>query len=526
MPEITTFQYKKDSLEAILSYHYGKNWPIVYILNGQSEAYIGETTSAYKRAQQHVKNKARTNLNSMLIIADDEFNKSATLDIESMLIKYFAGDGKYLLQNANTGISNSDYYDRERYKAKFEVIWQELKVKGIVEHELNVIENSDLFKYSPYKALTDDQMSLTQEIAEKIKASQQISYLINGEPGTGKTIVATYLSKLIISSKWGKNLKIGLVVPMTSLRRTLKKVFKYVKGLSSSMILGPNEVVGKRYDVLLVDEAHRLQRRKNLTSYVPFDNANRYYNLGNDGTQLDWIMRASKSQILFYDPKQSIKPSDVRPENFNKYPFVSRKLFSQMRVLGGDDYIEYIHSILDGTVNNLNIFSNYEFRYFDRIADMLNALRSKNEQHELCRLLAGYAWKWQTNKDKTADYDIEIENTKLKWNSVNQDWVNSRDALNEVGCIHTIQGYDLNYAGVILGPEISYDFLKKKIVVDNSKYFDFNGRRALTDQLELEIYIKNIYKTLLTRGIKGTFVYACDEHMRKYLKQFIVNSNE
>lgn len=109
----------------------------------------------------------------------------------------------------------------------------------------------------------------------------------------------------------------------------------------------------------------------------------------------------------------------------------------------------------------------------------------------------------------------------MRWNSVTEDWVNSPNAVNEVGCIHTIQGYDLNYAGVIIGPEISYDESKREIVIDRDKYLDFNGRRAISDPRELEIYIKNIYKTLLTRGIYGTYVYVVDENLRRYLKRFI-----
>ncbi|MCC7304217.1 DUF2075 domain-containing protein [bacterium] len=333
--------------------------------------------------------------------------------------------------------------------------------------------------------------------------------------------MATYLMKAIISKSWGKHLKIGLVIPMTSLRQTMKKVFKQVKELSPNMILGPNDVVKDSYDILLVDEAHRLQRRVNLTNFVPFDKANKDLGLGKDGTQLDWIMKSAKSQILFYDAKQSIRPADIREDNFTRYQFNKRTLHSQMRVQGGQDYIEFIHALLNSTATEKKAFTSYDLRLFDHFSDFLNAVKDRDKSYGLARVVAGYAWEWESNKKNGIDYDIEIDGIRLRWNSVTQDWVNSANAVNEVGCIHTIQGYDLNYAGVILGPEISYDFEKKKIVIDKDKYVDFNGKRAITDPRELELYITNIYKTLLTRGIKGTYVYVVDKKLREYLGKFL-----
>jgi hypothetical protein len=146
---------------------------------------------------------------------------------------------------------------------------------------------------------------------------------------------------------------------------------------------------------------------------------------------------------------------------------------------------------------------------------MVNDIKQKNEKMDLCRIVSGYAWPWISKKNPNK-YDIEVGNVKLKWNSVNNNWVYSKNAINEVGCIHTVQGYDLNYAGVIIGPEISYDFEKKKFKVYPEKYMDINGKRGVNDIEELERYIINIYKTLLTRGIYGTYVYIVDKNLRKY----------
>ena len=166
---ITTFQFKKDQFEKIKGYHFGLNWPVVYLIKNDKELYVGETTSLYNRSNQHYDNPERRKLDKMYVITDEEYNKSAALDIESSLIQYIAADGKFLLQNGNHGLQNHNYFDREKYQAKFETIWKELQSISLVKNELVQIKNSDLFKYSPYKALTDEQFIIANQILYDIK---------------------------------------------------------------------------------------------------------------------------------------------------------------------------------------------------------------------------------------------------------------------------------------------------------------------------------------------------------------------
>jgi DUF2075 family protein len=520
---IQTFEYKHQYFEQIRKYKYGINWPVVYILRNKNEAYIGESTRVYYRSLEHYKNDTRRKLTSIDIITDKDFNKSATLELESLLIEHMSADGKFKLQNGNGGLSNHNYYQNDIYKQKFNYIWEELKHKGIVLHGLFDIRNSDLFKYSPYKALNEEQHLVVEEIFESIKNNQHSNHLIQGEPGTGKTIVAIYIIKYLVEALKEKNLKIALVVPMTSLRKTLQKVFKNVQNLSSSMVIGPSEVVGKSYDVLIVDEAHRLSRRVNITNMKSFDDCNRALDLDIDkGTQLDWIKMSSKHIVLCYDENQSIRPSDVRPTDFEEINFIKHKIKSQMRVLAGGDYIDYIHNILHQTQKEKVDFKNYELFLFDDIREMHNRIKEKDSQYGLSRIIAGYAWKWISKKD-VALHDIVIDEVKFRWNSINKDWINSPNAINEIGCIHTTQGYDINYAGIIIGNEVT--FKNGKIHINEKNYFDQNGKRAIKDPNELKKYILNIYKTILTRGIKGTYIYICDKDLRNYFRQYIPTFN-
>lgn len=390
-----------------------------------------------------------------------------------------------------------------------------------MKHSLDFIKNTDLFKYSPYKSLTDDQLLVAKSIAEEISRNLSQTFIVHGKPGTGKTILGTYLCKYLLDQQETRHLKIGFVVPMSSLRGTLSRVFAKVKGLKSSMVIGPNDVVKTKYDLLIVDESHRLQRRKGIMGYGSYDNVNRQLALSKEATQLDWIMQSSTYQIFLYDENQSIKPADIRPVDFERLKAREFELTTQMRIGAGNEFIDFIGALFSYRKPEVTAFKNYEFKIFDDVHKMVDAIKAKDSSHKLARVVSGYAWPWHTKPKSTSnqDYDIEIDGLRLVWNSTTHDWVNSPNAVNEVGCIHTVQGYDLNYVGVIIGPEFTFDPINKKFVIDRSKYFDINGRNGISDPKELELYIKNIYHTLLTRGVLGTYVYIVDENLRKYFKE-------
>lgn len=523
MTQIITFEFNPSGFEKIREYHYGRNWPVVYVLEAPNEAYVGETTNFYNRSKQHYENSDRKRLKSAHVITDETYNKSATLDIESFLITHLAAEGSFVMQNRNDGIREHNYYQRAEYQAKCEIIWKELIEKKLVQKEIYEIENSDLFKYSPYKSLTEEQHLFVKKLVRDIERDVAKTYVVEGAPGTGKTILATYLMKYLKDHKSTNHLRIALVAPMSGLRSTIRKVFCATAGLKANMVIGPNDVASEPYDLVIVDEAHRLKKRKNLgVAFQAFDNANKKLGLPKDATQLDWILKNTKRQVLFYDQGQSVLPSDIDDVDFRGKGAQFYTLTKQMRIQAGEEYIQLIDAILNQRQVAKSKLKDYEFQVFENIAEMHQAIKTKDREHGLSRLVAGFAWPWITNPANGApkqDFDIEIDDYKLRWNSKTKDWVNSPGAINEVGCIHTVQGYGMNYVGVIIGPEFYYDEKNKRIAVDKSKYCDRNGHAGVTDPAELERYIKNIYRTLLTRGIKGTYVYIVDENLRNYFKK-------
>jgi DUF2075 family protein len=198
-------------------------------------------------------------------------------------------------------------------------------------------------------------------------------------------------------------------------------------------------------------------------------------------------------------------------------------LASQMRVMGGSDYLAFVKEIFSVSDVASQSFSAYDLRFFDSFSEMRSEILRLDEQHGLSRLLAGYAWEFKTRKNPDL-FDIEIEGIQMRWNQTVTDWVSSSTSPQEVGSIHTIQGYDLNYAGVIIGNDIGYDPNSQKIFLRRDNYFDTKGKEnnpvlgiQYSDEDVLH-FVLNIYKVLLTRGIKGTFVYVCDPDLREFLR--------
>ncbi len=522
MSEIKAFQFNKSNLPSIKAFHFGNNWPVVYLLHNSEEIYVGESINLHSRTKQHLDNPERRKLKNMLVVSDAEFNKSGSLDIESMLIQHIVADEKFIVQNGNKGLSGHNYFEKEKYQAKFKMLWEKLRSMSLVNKELIQIRNSQIFKLSPYKNLTEDQLEIFEQIKKIFTTKNEASIVVNGGPGTGKTILASYMIKNLLEDDNFKHLKIGFVVPMTPIRGSLKKVFSKIKGLRARMVISPAEVVNGQYDLLVVDEAHRLSRRVNITNFASYDQANKKLELDKEATQLDWIIKSSRYQIFFYDKNQSVRPSDIRPEDFSNIDEVTFELKKQIRVKGGEKYIDFIANLFDLEPSESN-FEEYEFKIFSDVGEMVSEIKKKNLEYGLSRVVSGYAWTWKTKKG--GEYDIEIGDVKLKWNSTTIDWVNSKNSINEVGCIHTVQGYDLNYVGVIIGTEIDYDPKTHKIIINKEEYKDFNGKRSITDPEELKLYILNIYKTLLTRGIHGTYVYVVNENLRNYIKAAVSDTN-
>ena len=555
MVSLINMSYRKESMSQIKDWNYGENWPVVYIVYNHQKAYVGETLDAVRRTEQHFGEKEFDEFEEICFISGMTFNKSVALDLESFLIKYMSADNLRKLTNGNAGVVDHDYFYREAYEDEFRQIWKLLIDRGLADKSLTDIENSELYKYSPYKSLNHEQKSAAYEILKRLceidNAYGQSLIIVSGGAGTGKTILAVYLLKLLndinnarkvwntmdeledalfvkkLSDRATGLKKIGLVVPMVELRKTMKKIFSSIDGLSEKMVIAPSEAVGSMYDLLIVDEAHRLYRRKHLPGrqlYLKFDDINKkimtegFTGTEDDLTELDWIIKSSRTQVLFYDSMQAIRTADIGKKRFEDicrpYLYKYIELFSQMRCRGGNGYYEYVRKVLTGESldrSDYRIIKDYELMTVRSARELFDAVRKKNiEYGGLCKVVTGPGWALQE--------DITIDTDTYHWSGRKKDEGDVADDV--IFSIHKTQGFDLNFAGVIIGRELYYDEHSRRIEVDRDNLKDnfvkSNGANAMRE------YVLNIYLTLLTRGIYGTFVYALDPALQRYISEFFV----
>lgn len=380
--------------------------------------------------------------------------------------------------------------------------------------------------------MIDEQKVVHSTILRLVKMSelndQKYTIIVEGGPGTGKSVLAIRLlvelrDKLvnyITKNAAPRN------VYFTQLRRDKYKL-SYIKSLfkgSGSYI----DVKPNTYDCLLVDEAHRLNKKSGMFAH-----------LGEN--QIKEIINASKVSVFFIDEDQIVTTKDFGSVEEIKrcakelgstiYSGDEYKLESQFRCNGSDGYIAFLDDVLQirDTANYNGFDMEYDIKIYDDPNQMRNDLRIKNSKNNKARMIAGYCYDWITKNDRDGNsYDIELENDfKAKWNFDNtQTWAIDETSFEQVGCIHTSQGLEFDYVGVIIGKDLIYK--DNKVITDYIK-------RAKTDHSlkgmiknnwieKADLIIRNTYRTLLTRGQKGCYVYCEDKELSNYLKERLEQS--
>ncbi|MBR2670165.1 MAG: DUF2075 domain-containing protein [Solobacterium sp.] len=275
------------------------------------------------------------------------------------------------------------------------------------------------------------------------------------------------------------------------------------------------------------DEAHRLNEKSGM-----------FHNLGEN--QIKEIIHASKCSVFFIDENQRVTLSDIGSvAEIKRWAFQQKaevyedELVSQFRCNGSDGYLAWVDNMLEirETANTTLEGIDYLFKVFDDPTEMHNYIVEKNREANKARVLAGYCWEWPKKEQNNAEYpDIVIGEYRRSWNLGNtQTWAIDQNSVEQVGCIHTSQGLEFDYVGVIIGPDLRYenghivtDYTKRassdQSVKGIKKIAKENPKKA--EKLADEI-IKNTYRTLLTRGMKGCAVYCCDEGLREYIKSIV-----
>lgn len=385
-----------------------------------------------------------------------------------------------------------------------------------------------LLQGKPEFVLIDDQKLAHESILEADARSiqQKQVVIVQGGPGTGKSVIAINLLGALIARKRNARYVSKNAAPRAVYEAKLTGTF--TKTRISNLFSGSGafvDIEADSYDTLIVDEAHRLNEKSGL-----------YGNLGDN--QVKELIRSARCTVFFVDDDQRVTLRDIgHTEELRRHAreagaaVTELELASQFRCNGSDGYLAWLDNTLDirGTANPTLDGSEFDFRVFDNPADMHALVALKNRANNRSRVVAGYCWKWPSKKDAQA-WDIELSqfDYRRRWN-LDKDgslWIVTPGSVEQVGCIHTCQGLELDYVGVIVGPDIAYR--DGQIVTDATKRAGSDQSVRGLNQIRLadperaravgDAIIKNTYRTLMTRGMKGCYVYCTDAPLAAYIR--------
>lgn len=366
---------------------------------------------------------------------------------------------------------------------------------------------------------------------DTVSANNKNVMIVRGGPGTGKSVLAV---NLLVELN-NRNMTCFYVTKNAAPRSVYASKLRgdYTQTYINHLFQSSGNFIDEernKLDCLVVDEAHRLNAKSGM-----------FQNKGEN--QIKEIINAAKFSIFFIDENQKVTLKDIGSEDLIRkfakeqgagiYTF---DLDSQFRCNGSDGYIAWLDRILDikDTANfDIDGFD-YDFRILDDPNDVRRLIEEKNKINNKSRIVAGYCWNWiSEGKNNSNVYDIQIPeyNFEMSWNLGNSTtWAIDYNSINEVGCIHTCQGLEFDYVGVIIGNDLRYE--NGHIITDYTKRAktdtSLNGIKKIAKEQGQEVankiadnIIKNTYRTLMTRGMKGCYVFCTNKELAKYFKQNI-----
>ncbi len=523
---------------------YINNYPIVYLLynDNRKMAYIGQTVHAKRRMKEHLNNPGRSLYEQTLLIGHQQFNQSATFNIETNLINYFIADNKYKLQNVSQTATKQmhNYYQKHYYNEElFQDVWDKLIEEEIVTDSLEQLRNKDIFKLSPYKELSEQQLEIKMEILdfcrENMKKTGKHIFLVEGDAGTGKSVLLSSLFNTIQDYAHESSSPLAdsdnyLLVNHGEMIKTYQSIAYSLPNLKKKNFMKPTPFINqmdklsKKADIVLVDEAHLLLSKDDAYNNFKYDN------------QLEEIIKRSRIIILIFDSKQVLKLKSYWNKSMldrilKPYRYKSFQLTDQFRMQARPEITDWIDQFVQKRLLPLPASDNYyEVKVFADSQQFKNAIQQKNKTHGLSRVISTFDYLHKKDGDI---YMVDEAGVHMPWNITkhNATWAEQEHTIHEAGSTYTVQGFDLNYAGVVLGPSVQYDANKDELRIDPSEYKDTEAFRSRNDfsaqELEhrKEEIILNSINILMKRGIRGLYIYAADEQLRQRLLELKEEDN-
>lgn len=383
--------------------------------------------------------------------------------------------------------------------------------------------------------LIDEQKLVYETALQMIHGAQNDGkkvLIVEGGPGTGKSVVAINLLVESTRREFLGQYVTKNSAPREVYRSKLSGTLKKTK--FEALFQGSGRFHDAQmniFDVLVVDEAHRLNAKSGI-----------YQHLGEN--QVKEIIHAAKCSIFFIDEDQKVTLKDIgTKDEILKWAIAAgadiklMNLESQFRCNGSDGYLAWLDQLLQirETANTSLQGLNYDFKVFDNPAELRDFIFEKNREANKARIVAGYCWDWVSQKNtKLTDINFPEYNFHMPWNFANESylWSIKSDSVGEIGCIHTCQGLELDYVGVIIGEDLIYR--DGKVLVNPAKRSKMDSsikgyKKMLKEQPEkskelTRAIIKNTYRTLMTRGMKGCYVYCVDVELKNYIKSLILEN--
>ncbi|MCR5530107.1 MAG: DUF2075 domain-containing protein [Saccharofermentans sp.] len=378
--------------------------------------------------------------------------------------------------------------------------------------------------------MLDEQKVVYEEILRISTAcmndTKKRTVIVKGGPGTGKTVVAINLLAKLTGE--------GQFVQYTSKNSAPRNVYSkkltgFKKSSVSNMFKGAGSYIDAEaniVDTIICDEGHRLTEKTQLGPKVSGEN------------QVKEIINAGLCSVFFIDESQRVTLKDIGSvSEIKKWAeklgseVIELELVSQFRCNGSDGYLAWLDNVLEirDTANFDMKDIDFDIQIVDSPNEVRNIIIERNKVSNHARILAGYCWEWYKAEQNNTDYhDIKIDDFEMSWNLGNTTTFAIDDSsVNEIGCIHTSQGLEFDYVGVIIGDDMRYE--DGHIVTDFTKRAktdqSLKGIKALYKQdpqnalKEADEIIKNTYRTLMTRGMKGCYVYCTDKNLANYLRE-------
>ena len=494
---------------------------------GQYHMYLRDTHTAFYEEREPVNLSACAYLHNYNYYSDDVIFSDK---FSGVIKKYpvFTADNvddlkDYLVEKLSNGegIDVLKKVENSKYRPS----------KKLMEHVGNTIKGNSQY------VLLDEQLIVYDNVFGLVRAGfhdkQKSIVIVKGGPGTGKSVIALNLMADLLMTGYNSHYATG----SKAFTETLRKIigtrgavqFKY---FNSYMQAEPNEI-----DVLICDEAHRLRSSSN-SMYTP---KNSRSNLA----QIEELIRVAKVIVFFIDDDQVVRPNEIGSIDYikkyaqkNRCRVIEFELETQFRCSGSDGFVNWVNNTL-GIRKTANIIWSskqeiFDFQIFSYPDSLEEAIRQKNQEGYSARVTAGFCWEWskEINPDGTLVQDIVIGNYRRPWNARPDStklarnipkasfWAYDSNGINQIGCVYTAQGFEFDYVGVIFGNDLVYDMDGQKWVGNPKNSRDASVKRSGDKFIEL---VKNTYRVLLTRGIKGCYVHFLDKDTERFFRSRIEN---